>query len=111
MDIALNTIAPSTIGRARRAGPSTIGHLIQAALRSMRYGAHYRGVIRELGRMDAHMLKDIGIPPWELEAFAHTMARDKAAEGATLRQSIAALLDPVFRMVEPREQATSGLWR
>jgi uncharacterized protein YjiS (DUF1127 family) len=85
--------------------------VIQAALRWMRYRAYYRGVIRELGRMDAHMLKDIGIPPWELEPFAHAMASDKADDCASLREALMVLVGPVLRLFEPRGDAAPGLWR
>jgi uncharacterized protein YjiS (DUF1127 family) len=111
MAITFDTVAAPAIARPALATPAVLHGLVRRAARALRYRAHYRGIMRELGRFDAHMLKDIGIPHGELEAFAHAAASEKAAAGGSMLGWLATLAEPTWRFLGPRTGAAPGLWR
>jgi uncharacterized protein YjiS (DUF1127 family) len=60
---------------------AALGRLARALLQPLRYRVGYHRVVRDLAGLDSHMLKDIGVRPWEVETIAHTLASRNAPPG------------------------------
>lgn len=60
--------------------------LLMRLLDTIRRWRARRATIRQLSRLDDHLLKDIGIDRWQVECVARKLAESKPASGAWSRR-------------------------
>ena len=111
MNIAMHPAIDGAVARpaARIPAMGRLEGMVGALLRALRYRACYSGTMRELQRMDAHLLRDIGVPSWNLEAVVHDLAEAKAA--LPVRPGLLPSGAPLARLLWPRATAVPGLRR
>jgi len=80
-----------------RAG--ALGNLAYAAIRPLRYRMLYHRVVGDLEWLDDDVLRDIGLPRWDIGTYAHSRAESRWPARQSLRAILAGAATAVWRAV------------